>query len=1100
VRVFLSFSKGPAANYDVRGILLIGLAFACLQASAFGQAGTGEIVGTVRDATGSVLPDVVLTFTHQGSSVTRELKTDANGAYVAASLPVGVYSIKAELANFKSRLLENVALQVGRQERVDVELEIGERTDIVIVRDAAPLLRSANAEVSEVVSNQRIISLPLNGRQFVDLSLLSDNVFRSPRGTRGSALAQTGAAVLVAGQRAGHNMYYLDGVSVTDQYFNHLVASPPIDSLQEFNIQKTIYPAEFGGKASATISSVIKSGTNGVHGSLYEFFRNEVLDARNFFDPTKKPPYRQNQFGATLGGPVVKDRTFYFLSYEGLLVRQAQTQTFSVPTSAVRAGDFSGLPAIYDPLSTDAGGRRTAFLNNRIPTPRLDPVALAFMEKLPLPNLPGQAQNYLATPTLRNDVNQGVARLDQRLGAKDNFFGRVYIANFDTFQPFGSSLLNETLVPGFGYFLTTHSKSFGLGEVHVFSPGIVNEFRFGFLRVAGGQQSQNQGINFAAQNGIGGIAPAADQTGYPSMNFSGAYSTAGDPANLFTRRNNSFDFIETLSWVKGSHSMKFGGYIYRLQFNPSESPNARGSFTYTPRYTSSAAGLGDGSAFGDFLLGYPSSAQAGIGPGGSEYGRSTWIHLYAQDDWRISRSLTFNYGLRYEINGKITDTQNRLSAIETGRFVIASDDDGKINPLANGLIGLIPIPWVTSKDAGYHRSLQLPNYRHIAPRTGLAWSIKDKTVLRAGWGLFFNQAAYNIQTVLTENLPFYFNKSVNTAATTLVPTLRTSNILTANANGTIGGSTMDYPYRTEFANNWSLDIQRVFARNWVVSANYLGSHIQGADNNTFRNIPLPGSGPIDARRPNPLISGFRTIRWDGWSIYYAGTLRLEKRLSSGLILNANYTWSKAMDDASDVGGTFSETNTPQDVRNVRAEKALSSFDHRHRFVYSFSYAIPSGSPRNGIAGKLAQGWTVAGLGSAQSGAPFTINIPTDNANIGTGPAQRPDLVGDPNRNAPHTAQQWFNTSVFRTPQQFTFGNAGRNVVFADNEISIDASVMKDTSIKERTRIQIRAEMFNILNHTNFADVPGRTAFTPTFGRYTAAQNPRQVQFALKLLF
>lgn len=530
----------------------------------------------------------------------------------------------------------------------------------------------------------------------------------------------------------------------------------------------------------------------------------------------------------------------------------------------------------------------------------------------------------------------------------------------------------------------------------------------------------------------------------------------------------------------------------------------RGSFTFTPRYTSSAAGLGDGNAFGDFLLGDPSSAQAGIGPGGSEYGRSLWTHFYAQDEWRINRSLTLTYGLRYEINGQMTDTQNRLSNIEVNRFVIASDGNGEINPLANSLLGLIPVPYVTSKQAGYDRSLQLPNYHHIAPRVGLAWAVSDKTVVRAGWGLFFNQAAYNIQTALTENLPFFFNKSVTTAATTPVPVLMTSNILTSTANGTIGGSSVEYPYRSEYADSWSLDLQHSFSSNWVMTVSYFGSHVSGADNSTYLNVPLPGPGAVDPRRPDPLLSGFKAIRWDGWSIYHSGTLKMEKRMSHGLSMNASYTWSKSIDDASDVGSTFSETNIPQDVYDVKAEKADSSFDHRHRVVFSYSYALPLGKGGffhpSGIAGKFVDGWTLTGLGSAQSGAPFTVILPTDNANIGAGPAQRPNVTGDPNANAPHTAQQWFNTAVFQMPAPFTFGNSGRNVVLGDDEVDVDASLHKDTSIGERARLEFRAEIFNLFNHTNFADVPGRTAFTATFGRYTSAENSRQTQFALKLLF
>ncbi|MEP7355592.1 MAG: carboxypeptidase-like regulatory domain-containing protein, partial [Acidobacteriota bacterium] len=311
---------------------------------ANGQAGTGTISGAVTDTTGAALANTKVTIKEKSSGQSRELTSQNNGAFVATALPIGEYTVQAEVAGFQIQVQSGIILQAGREERVDLVLKVGIRSDIMTVDASEAPLRTTSAEVGEVIAKERIASLPLNGRQFVDLTLLSDNVFKAPRGTRGSALAQTGTGVLVAGQRAGHNMYYLDGVSVTDQYFNHLVAAPPLDAIAEFNIQKSIYAPEFGGKASATISAIIKSGTNAVHGSAYEYFRNDVLDARNFFDPNKKPPYRQNQFGATIGGPIHEDRTFYFLSYEGLRVRQSQTQLFSVPTATVRRGDFTGLP------------------------------------------------------------------------------------------------------------------------------------------------------------------------------------------------------------------------------------------------------------------------------------------------------------------------------------------------------------------------------------------------------------------------------------------------------------------------------------------------------------------------------------------------------------------------------------------------------------------------------------------------------------------------------------------------------------------------------------------------------------------------------------
>jgi carboxypeptidase family protein len=1085
-------------------LLLIGVvAGALLAPHVQAQSTAAELIGSVKDTSGAMLPGVALTITNESSAQERRLVTDSAGSFVAPSLPVGSYTLKAELANFKTQVRTGIVLQVAQQIRVDLTMEVGDVTQEITVQETVPLLRTANAEVSEVIANQRIVDLPLNGRQFVDLTLLSDNIFVAPRGTRGAALAQTGPAVLVAGQRPGHNMYFLDGVSITDQYFNHLVASPSVDAIQEFNIQKSIYSAEFGGKASATISAATKSGTNALHGSVYEFLRNSAVDARNFFD-SSIPPLRQNQFGTTLGGPIRRDKDFFFVNYEGLRERRAVTQTFSVPSDKVRSGDFSGLAPIYDPTSTNpATGARAQFFGNKIPGGNMDPVAVAVLAKLPHANLPGETQNLVAAPTLSNDSNQFSVRIDHRLSVNDSIYGRYYFANYDTFQPFGNGNLNETLVPGFGYSITTKTRNFAFNETHVFSPSLINEFRFGFLRVTGGQESQNQGFDFVGQSGLQGLAPAGNNAGYPNINFSGAYSTAGDPSTLVSRRDNSFDYFENVSWIRGAHSMKFGVYFFRLRFNPQGPPNVRGSFTFSPRFTASAAGAGDGNAFADFLLGYPSSALGGVG-GGEEDARSLWSHFYAQDDWRATPRLSVNAGIRYEINGQLSDIRNRLSNIEVNRFVIASNGKGEINPEAAALLQQIPVPYVTSKAAGYNNTLQQPNYHRVAPRLGLAWSVSDKTVVRLGYGLFYNQAAYGIQTALAQNLPFYFNKSVTTAGDTKVPTLKTQTILLSPANGTIGGSGMNHNYRSEYAESWSLNVQRELTSNWVVQATYFGSKVVGADNSTFLNVPEPGPGPVDARRPNPRLSGFKAIRWDGYSNYHSGTVKVEKRMSRGFTFDANYTLSKSMDDASDVGSTFSEINIPQDVRNVRAEKALSSFDHRQRFVFSSSYDLPFGPGHalnpTGWVEKVAAGWRVNATGSFQSGAPFTVNLPNDNANIGSGPAQRPNLRYDPNLDSGQTPQRWFDTTAFATPAQYTFGNTGRNVVRTDGLANIDLSLAKNTRLNEQAGLEFRAEFFNLFNHTNFADVPGRIAFTSNFGRYFSAENPRQIQFALKLSF
>ena len=1071
-------------------LIMVGIVV-CAFALPLTAQNTAELRGTVNDSTGAVLPGVSVTLLNKGSGQQRNQLTDSSGNYVFASLPNGEYVLRAELSGFRTQIRDGIVIQAGQHLNLDLLLDVSTIAEEVTVTEAAPLMRTANAEISEVIDNQRLVDLPLNGRQFVQLTLLSDNVYLTPVGTRGAALAQTGRQVVIAGQRAGHNFYTLDGVSITDQYFNNLVISPSIDALQEFKIEKSIYSAEFGGKASANVNAVTKAGTNKVHGSMLEFVRNDIFDTRNYFDPPNKPkpPLRLNQFGGSIGGPIAKNRLFFFTNYEGSLERRGLTRTFSLPSVKVRGGDFSGLPAIYDPLKVDpATGRRLPFDGNKIPLQRLDPVALAFLQKVPLPTSAGDVQNFVASPTIENDSHQFTTRLDYATGPHDTIFGRFTGVNMVTFQPYGNSNLNETLVPGFGYQIVTRSRNVALSHTHVFAPNLINEFRAGYLRVTGGQEGENRGVDFGSISGIQGVTHDPKKTGYPAINLADAYSSMGDPGTLTLRRNNSFDFFDNLSWTSHAHSFKFGAYVFRLRFNPLSSPNARGSFNFTPRYTSSAPGLADGNAFADFLLGYPSSAQVGIGRGETD-GRSLWSHFYAQDDWRPSPRVTLNLGVRYEINGQMVETGNRFSNPELNRLVIASDDRGTIHPDAAALLPLVPVPYVTSRDAGYGRSLQKPSFSRVAPRIGFAWSpgSSDRFVIRSGFGLFYNQAAYSITESLALNLPFYFNKSITLPVDQAVPVYTTNNILLAPNTGSIGGSGLDYNYHPEYAESWTVSLQRSLGANWAVMATYLGSRVVGADSSTYFNIPEPGPGPIDARRPNPALSAIRTIRWDGWSKYNSLTMKLEKRLSNKLGLDANYTWSKAMDDASDVGPTFHEFNIPQDVRNLRQEKGLSSFHHAHRFVFTGTYELP-------------KGWFVNAIGTFQTGAPITINLPNDNANIGSGPAQRPNLLRNPNLKSRGSAERWFDTDAFAMPAPFSFGNAGRNIVYEDGERNVDMSVTKHFQIKEGTGLEFRTEIFNIFNSLNFMGAPGRIAFTPNFGRLFNAGPSRQVQLGLKLTF
>ena len=1069
--------------------------------TSWAQFNTAEVAGVVKDVSGAVLPAATVTAVQAATGFTSEQRTDSNGEFLLASLPVGQYTITVEFDGFKP-IRRSVALLIGQKVRLEFALEVGSVTEeITITTDGAStgLIQTENAEVSDVIENRRIVNLPLNGRQFMDLALLSDAVVKPPAGTRGSALQQAGNVVNVAGQRSGHNIYLLDGVKVTDEYFNNLVVSPSVDAVQEFKIQKSQYPAEFGGKGSALVNVATKSGTNELHGTLFEFVRNDKFDARNFFDDPNAPtpPLRQNQFGGTLGGPFRKNRSFFFLNYEGERIRKSVTKTFTVPTEAMRRGDFSGLAPIYNPLSTDISGQRTVFANNQISTSSIDPIAVAFLRNVPLPNRPGTVQNLQASETETTHMDQFNVRLDHQLSQQSGLFGRLSIFKVEVFQPFGTGQLNESLIPGFGRNVGTKTYNAAFSYSHFFSTDVLNEFRFGYLDVSGGQTSPNQGDNFAARTGLLGVNPDPRDVGYPQMSFAGVESTMGDPTSFVFRRNKSFDVYDNVLINLGRHKVKFGGSWFHLKFNPSDPDSARGNFSFTNRWTSSRAGAVDGNAFADFLLGFPTSATVGIGRG-EEDSRTNWLHAYIQDDWEPISGLTINAGLRYEYNQHIREVENRLSAVDVPgrRYVIASGKDGKISPAANTLLPLLPLPFVTTAEAGRDRSLLRPSYRRYAPRFGLAWTIPGirETVVRAGYGIFLNQWAYSVQQAFARNLPFFVVKNVNTPADAFVPTLRTGSILTATTLGSLGGNTMDYDYRTEYTETWTLSFQHQLTANTMFEIAYMGNRTIGADNGNVLNVPLPGPGPIDARRPIPQLSSIRTIRWNGWGTYNALTLRAAKRLSSGLTFSGNYSWSKSIDDASDPGPTAYEQNLPQDVHNLDAEKGLSSYDHRHRFVSSFVYEIPG-------VGRLLHGWQLGGIATLQSGAPFTVVNGVDRANIGSGPAQRPDLLRNPNLpRGQRDPQRWFDTSAFAQPAPFTFGNAGRNVTFGPGLSNVDMSLQRNFVIKNEQRIEFRWEVFNVLNHPNF-DVPGRIAFSPDFGRiFSTAESSRQMQFGLKFVF
>ena len=1069
-------------------------------AAGVAQTNTGEVAGVVRDSLGGVLPGATITAVHATAGTVIERTTDAGGRFFLPALRPGRWEIRAVLSGFAPQT-QTVVLEIGRVLALELTLPLEGLEEQVTVESRLPLLQSTTAEISDVIENREVVEIPLNGRHFLALAQLSDAVVLPPGGTRGEALQQAGPLPNVGGQRSGHNIYLLDGVKITDELFNNLVINPSVDSIEEFKIQKSMYPAEFGGKASALINVATRAGANRFQGSLFEFHRSDALDARNYFHPADQPnpPLRQNQFGGALGGPIVPGRAFFFASYEGLRMQRWLTRTFSVPPLAARRGDFSGFAPICDPLTVPTIGACRPFAGNRIPADRLDPIAAAFLERVPLPTADAPIQNLTAVERQERQVDQFSLRLDHRLSHSDNVFVRFSSFDADEQQPFGTSVLQETLVPGFGRALTTTTRNVAASHTRVFGTSFLNELRFGWMRVSGGQASVNRGVDFAGRVGLLGVTGDPRDVGYPQISTGGLYSTMGDPSSFVRRDNQHFEVYENFTIDRGGHRFKFGGYYFHLQLRPEQPDNARGAFTYTGQFS--------GNALADFLLGYPTAAVSGIGRG-DEDGRTNWFHAYAQDDWRLRDNLTLNLGLRYEFNQHMYDVNNRLSSIDLsvpgGRFVIASDEDGTLSPAALPLLGLIPVPHESSAEAGWGRGLLDPSAVRLAPRLGFALALDDsRTVVRGGYGIFLNQWAYSVQTAFARNLPFFFTKQIDVPIQQEVPTLQTRDILTSDASGTLGGSIMDHDFNVEYSQTWSGGLQHELRPATVVEVSYMGTWTLGADNATVRNVPEPGPGPIQPRRPLPQLSRINAIRFDGRSIYHGLTLKAERRFQDDYSYNIGYTLSTSKDDASSPGPTESEANVPQDVRNIfsdSGEWAPSSFDRRHQLVASGTLQIPSFGRSRGLAGALLDGWRVNAVLTAQSGAPFTVNLGVDRANIGAGPAQRPDQLRAANLPAAErTPERWFDTAAFAFPAPFAFGSATRNSVLGPGFVNLDFALAKSWPLASSRRLEFRWEIFNLFNRANF-DLPNRIFGTPNFGRIFSARNPREMQFGLRLTF
>jgi hypothetical protein len=1090
--------------------LLLLLAGLLLNGPIFAQKITGTLTGTITDASGAIVEGARVNVLNRDTGMARESISNVRGVYEMEFLTPATYDVTIEHSGFKKQVFQGVVVQVNQSVELNASLEVGDVVQEVAVQASAPLLQTNESSVGSVIEFKQVQQLPLNGRQFLQLALLVPGASPSAPGSRQSTERGTlSSAINVNGNREASNLFLIDGTLNTDPNFNTFVISPNIDSILEFKVQTNSYSPEFGQQAGAQINLVTRSGSNQYHGSAYEFLRNSSLDAKNLFDrpaPSKIPPFRQNQFGGTFGGPVKKDKLFFFGSYEGFRQVKAQTATAVVPNSALRQGNFSGrltstgqLTPIFDPLTTRLNPAfnssqpasptnpqylRDPFAGNIIPTSRLDPIAQGILKYVDAPNL---ATLSMGLGTFLNNLPQNQSndqfgvRVDYSLSSRDQIFGRYSKSDEAIFTPGGLSSQGTRREP--------HPQIVTVGNTHFFNPSIANDFRLGFTRLRINIVNKNAfTTNIPAQLGIvgqDGLPPSAWEV--PNITFTADGISTFGGANFgvpTVTRDNTYQVQESLSITKGQHSLRVGLQLTRFQLNNATLNYILPSYNYraTPLTAdvTNPNGVSRGSEFADFLLGYSHNNQVTDGSG-QIYLRRLNIGPWAEDTWRVGRA--------------------------------------KPVPIQAGLnvpgFGQVPRGVVTT------------NYKNFAPRVGIAWHVAKNTVARAAYGIFYDSQIGNTTVDLVRNPPFQTRLIID-MPDSIFPTLTLKDLrppgVTVSSSYFAAGQAKNgqIAFPTAYVQQWNFSLQRELHANWAVTGSYVGSTGRHLSFSGIANIPYPGPGALNPRRPyNP---DFTAIFQDAMprvnSYYNALQIKSEMRAFHGLTMVTSYTYSRSIDTGQEIrGGAVGST---QEINNWNLDgqgRGRSAFDQDHRLVNSFVYDLPFGRGQRylnqgGPLGALLGDWQANSIITASTGLPFTLYTGVDTANAGVASLVHPDSVLGVSRIPSHqTADQWFNTAAFtlapdcRNQAVFNtlsnplvcFGNAGRDIISGPGLVNFDFALMKTFRIKESASIQFRSEFFNLLN-TPPLGYPSNILTSATVGRILGAGASRQIQFALRASF
>ena len=1109
-------------------IAVLGLLLLASQSALHAQGNTATLVGTTVDEQHLRLPGVALLLQSVEGGLKRNLTSAPDGSFMFTALPPGEYKLSAAVSGFQPAEM-HVTLEVNEQTRFDVVLSVAAQSETVQVSEAMPLLHPNEAAVGEVVDKEHVAQLPLNGRQFMELTLLVPGVHTSHGASMGNMSALywrpgQSSAISVSGGRPNSNTYLLDGTVNTDPAFNTYVISLSPDAIREFQIETGTYTAELGGAGTGQVNVVTKSGTNSFHGSAYEFLRNSAMDARDFTSPSNLPHFSQNQFGATAGGPVWKDHTFFFTSYEGFRMVQGQSNIMSVPSAAARTGNFSGIANIYNPNLTQPNPAydpnrpvstsnpqflRPQFDNNTIPDRLINPIAKRVLSQfVPLPNLPGESNNFLDTRAQRLSNDQGDVRIDQILSGGTTLFGRYSISAERGFTP-------ENL-PGFGSFHDNRVQNLSLTAIKPWSPNLVGEFRGGVSRMFLHRFAENANgpdwIRILGITGAGFGGPEAN--GLPQFNVQG-YQPFGDSL-LCTPCQYADTVLQggaKLTWVHGDHALKFGGDVERFRWNMNGFFQNRGYFQFSPGFTSrTLTNDGTGNALANMLLGLPVLQQVQNGIPSMEM-RQTYTDLFVQDDWRATSHLVVNLGLRYEVRTPLHDIGKILTNLTW--------KDG------------VPSAYVGGQN-GFPDSLAFGDYNNFAPRVGIAYSPSDgKWVFRAGYGMFYSYPDMNLWCNQVHDVPLVFPQAVQ--SDNFTPSISGFAFPEKPVLGVqrVTFTALDPHGRTPYVQQASVTIERRLSDSTMLQLGYVGAWAKKLDRARLPNNAVPGSAAVQPRRPFQTISflpgtqlpsyvpvasltfpvsAVNLLENSASSSYNSAFILVKRKFSHGLTFLANYTFSKSLTDAPDFRSPANEAEVPQNSYDLRSEWGLSGCDIPHRFVTSIIYKLPFNSrgldlkSASGLAKLLVADWQLSTIYQWQSGFPFTVSVFGDTANAGSllnvnpvranvVPGVSPYLPSDQ-----RSGDKWFNTAAFVTPPAFTFGNAGRNTVRGPGLSKADIALERKFALREQTMLGFRAEVFNLFNHTNF-DTPNRFVNTPQFGSVTAAATAsRQVQFALRLEF